>query len=274
MPPLVKKLKILMGLVLVASLVINGYAWAKPSSGFREMDGELFDDWQISRTRSSGEDGFYQVTKTTFRPVVAFESLGENEDLAYRMGQQFAREYPDKMQRAEAVFNFVRDRVRYTTDIDQYGLEEFAQNADELAAVIDESGVAYGDCEDSAVLLSIMYKAAGYRSAIAIAPGHTASLVHLPGYNKVAAVFELDGETGWVWAEATGKTNPLGWVPKEIIDSNLAAYEISAEKVERAEPTKAPSVVVAGGGGSSSLPLPFFSIIILLWLVSLFRRKR
>jgi hypothetical protein len=120
-----------------------------------------------------------------------------------------------------------------------------------------------------------MYKGAGYRSAIAVAPSHTATLVYLPKYNKATAVFKLDGEKGWVWAEATGSKNPLGWIPKEFIDVELAAYEISEEAVTPAGPTTAPEVAVTGtGGGSSSFPFPFISIIGFLWLISLFRRRR
>jgi len=53
--------------------------------------------------------------------------------------------------------------------------DEFAQNADELATIIAQNRVGYGDCEDSAVLLAVMYKGAGFRSAIAIGSGHTAA---------------------------------------------------------------------------------------------------
>ena len=145
----------------------------------------------------------------------------------------------------------------------------------ELANAIDKNGVGYGDCEDSAVLLAIMYKSAGYRSAIALVPGHTAALVYLPGYKKAAAVFELDGEPGWVWGEATAKNNPLGWVPKEFVNVKLLAYEISEEEVAPVKPTKAPAVAVAGaGGGTSVQPFPFVGIIGFLWLMSLFRRRR
>ena len=191
------------------------------------------------------------------------------------MGEQIAGKYPDSLQRAEEIFKFVRDRVKYTPDIDQFSHEEFAQNADELAAAIDQSGVGYGDCEDSAVLLAVMYKGAGYRSVIAVGPGHTAALVYLPGYKKATAVFELEGEPGWIWAEATGKKNTLGWVAKELINVELAAYEISAEVIAASKPTTAPAVAVAGaGGGVSSRPFPFIGVIGLLWFMSLFRKRR
>jgi len=272
---LVKRIKILLGLVLVTGLATTSYALGASSTGFHEVNGEVFDDWQICRTRASGEDGFYQISETSFRPVIAFESLGENAGLAYNLGRQFADQYPDEVQRAEKIFYFVRDRVQYTPDIDLFKYDEFAQNADELVTLIDRDGVAYGDCEDSAVLLAVIYKGAGYRSAIAVGSGHTAALVHLPDYSRAAAVFELDGEPGWVWAEATGRKNGLGWIPKEFINVKLAAYEVSEEAIVPAEPTEAPAVAVAGtAGGSSGLPFPFFGIMILLWFIPLFRRRR
>ncbi|TET66193.1 MAG: hypothetical protein E3J40_05670, partial [Dehalococcoidia bacterium] len=131
-----KKLKLLLSLiilVLVIWLAATGYVLATPSEGFRETDGDLFDDWGICRTRASGEDGFYQISETGFRPVIAFESLGEEANLAYSLGEQFAQKYPDQRQRAEKIFYFVRDRVKYTSDKDQFKHDEFAQNADELA---------------------------------------------------------------------------------------------------------------------------------------------
>ena len=268
------KFLIVLILVLVAGLTATGYASATPSSDFRELDDDIFDEWGICRTRAAGEDGFYQISRTGFRPVIAFESLGEETNLAYSLGKQMADEYPDRLQRAEKIFYFVRNRVNYTADIDQFKHDEFAQNADEMAATIDKNGVGHGDCEDSAVLLAVMYKGAGYRSAIAVGPGHTAALVYLPEYKK-ASVFELEGEPGWVWAEATGKKNPLGWVPKEFINAEMAAYEISGEAVAPAKTTTAPlTAITKSGGGSASFPFPFFGVIGLLWFLSMFRRRR
>lgn len=272
-----KRIKVLIGLILVvvAGLAVADYVSATPSASFHEINGDVFDDWGIARTRSFGEDGFYQLSETGFRPVIVFESLGEETDLAYKLGEQIAAKYSDRTQRAEAIFRFVRDKVKYATDVDQFEYDEFAQNADEMATTIDQDGVAYGDCEDSAVLLAVMYKGAGYRSAIAVGPGHTAALVYLPGYDKASAVFELDGESGWVWAEATGKNNPLGWVPKQVVSAELAVYEISPESIAAPKPSTAPSVaVIKTGSGGSSQPFPFFGIIGFLWLMSLFRRRR
>ncbi|MFC1897020.1 transglutaminase domain-containing protein [Chloroflexota bacterium] len=272
-----KRVEVLLSLMLimVAGLTATSYVSATPSTSFTEMNGDIFDSWGISRTRALGQDGFYQISETDFRPVIAFEGLGESAASAYSLGEQIAREYPDQLQRAETVFRFVRDRVNYTPDIDQFQQEEFAQNADELATIIEQNGVGYGDCEDSAVLLAVMYKGAGHRSAIAVGPGHTAALVYLPDYDKATAIFELEGEPGWVWAEATGRNNTLGWVPKEFINVKVAAYEISAEAIAPAKPSAAsPVAIVQTGGGASVQPFPFIGIIGLLWFMSLFRRRR
>jgi hypothetical protein len=278
-----KKAGILISLafIILGGLAGAGYAWAASSEGFYKVDGEIFDDWAVCRTRSFGEDGFYQVTPTDFRPVIAFESLGENADIAYNLGQLFIEEYPDLTERAEAVFYFVRDRVRYTTDIDLFGYEEFAINADELAGMIGENKLGYGDCEDSAVLLAVMCKGAGLRSAIAIGEEHTAALIFLPDYDQATAFFELSGEMGWIWAEATGRDNPLGWVPKEFLDVRVAAYEVTEETLARAKEAPSPEVTTAqtnvevGGGSNISMLFPFLGVVFFLWFFSsLFRRRK
>jgi hypothetical protein len=281
-----KKPRLLLGLVvaLLVAAATASYASAFLSEGFHERDGDIFDDWEICRTRAFGEDGFYQITETGFRPIIAFQSLGDQANAAYSLGEQIAHEYPDRLRRAEAVFHFVRDRVKYASDIDLNGSEEFAQNADELATIIAENGIGQGDCEDMVVLLAVMYKAAGFRSAIALVPEHTALLVHLPGYDEATAFFELAGEPGWVWAEATGRNNHLGWAPKEYLDTRIAAYEILAEvpvyeipvgAVAPLTPPPAAAMAFADTGERSfSPPYVFFIVIGFLWSLSLFRRRR
>ncbi len=120
--------------VLAAGLAATSYAGATPSADFYQESGDILDSWGVRRTTAVGEDGFYQISETSFRPVIAYESLGKESALAYSLGEQIAAKYPNRIQRAEAIFHFVRDRVKYTSDIDQFDYEEFAQNADELAA--------------------------------------------------------------------------------------------------------------------------------------------
>jgi hypothetical protein len=270
--------------VLLAAVASVGYASGFPSEDFHTRGGDIFDDWAICRTAAFDEDGFYQVSETGFRPVIAFESLGKQADVAYSMGEQIANQYQSPIERAESIFSFVRDRVRYASDVDWSGSEEFARNADELATSILEEGLGYGDCEDVTVLLAVMYKAAGFRSAIVLLSEHTALLLYLPDYDEATVFFELDGESGWIWAEATGRNNPLGWAPEQYLDMEIPAYEILAEMpayeipAEGAAPlTPAPAAAMAFAGtgeGTTSTPYLFFIVIGLLFCLSLSRRAR
>jgi hypothetical protein len=280
------RLWVSLGLIaaLLAAVATAGYASAFPSRGFYMRGASIFDDWEICRTAAFDEDGFYQISETGFRPVIAFESLGQQADSAYRLGEQIASQYSDPLRGAEAVFDFVRDRVEYTSDMDLTGSEEFAQNADELAASILEDGLGHGDCEDMTVLLAVMYKAAGFRSAIALLPEHTAALVYLPDYSRATVFFELGGEPGWIWAEATGRSNPLGWAPEQYLDMEIPAYEILAEMpayeipaggvAPLTPPPAAPTAFATTGKKAFSPPYIFFIVIGLLWCLSLFRRRR
>ncbi|MFC1933153.1 transglutaminase domain-containing protein [Chloroflexota bacterium] len=262
--------------ISILGLMIVSPALAAPSQNFFERGDEVYDSFGICRSRSIGEDGFMQLTEHGFDPIIARESLGENIDVAWELGQTFAKEYPEPHQRAQQIFYFVRDRVVYTSDIDEFGHEEFAQNADELAGAVLENGAAPGDCEDDAILLAVLYKAAGFRSAIVLAPDHAAALVHLPDYNKAARGLTLEGEAGWVWAEATGRTNALGWFAPSFVGKPMFARELSEEAMPEKELTYRLTPVQrasSGGGFSFGGISPFFSVVFMLWLFSSMRRR-
>ena len=268
---------ILISITVVLALIIPASTLAGPSEDFHEKDGQVFDVWDVCRTRGFGQDGFFQVlSETEFRPVIAFESLEDRADQAYQLGKEFAGDYPSLPQRAEKIFAFARDKIRYTPDTDQFGFQEFAQNADEVAATIKQKGFARGDCEDYAILLAVMYKGAGCRSALVLAPDHAATLVYLPGYRNANRSLSLNGESGWVWAEATAGNNHLGWMPERYMGAQLLAYEITEEPLTLLQPSDGSNVAVvqASAGGAGFLIAPFFSVIALMWLLSLFRRRR
>lgn len=270
-----KKALVTIVLISILGLMLVSPALAAPSQGFFELEDEVYDSFGVCRTRLNGEDGFMQLNEDGFDPIIARESLGENIDVAWELGRAFAEEYPEPHQRARQIFFFVRNRVVYTSDMDEFGHEEFAQNADELAGAILENGTAPGDCEDDAILLAVIYKAAGFRSAVVLIPGHAAALVHLPDYNKAACVFTLEGDAGWIWAEATGGTNNLGWLAPSLVSQPMTACELSEEAIPKKELTYGLTSIQrtsSGGGFSFGGILPFFSVIIVLWLFS--GRKR
>jgi len=173
-----KKLALAWLLILI-SLASAGSCLATPSSGFYKSDGEEYDDWNLARTRCWDEDGFFQVTETDFRPAIVFESLGDLKGKAWEIGERLAEQYSGN-ELAEQIFSYARDHVTYTSDATQFGSDEFARNADEVAEEIESQGASRGDCEDYAVLLAVMFRAAGFRSAVVLAPEHAAALVHLP----------------------------------------------------------------------------------------------
>ncbi len=259
---------------LVVGVLAPSLALASSSEQFFQRGRHIFDDWGVFRTRANGTDGFLGVTSTGFDPIIARESFGDSVDVAWQLGEEFAQKYRNRDQRAEQIFYFVRDHVRYTSDSDQFGTGEFAQNADEVAATVLADGVAQGDCEDSAVLLAVMYKAAGFRSAMVLMPGHIATLVYLPESRKAPRKLTLAGENGWVWAEATGATNPFGWVPESLISEDMVATEVTTVRLT-AQGGGAGAVSIEGGapagrsGATSWMGLlAFGGSIGLLWMVA------
>lgn len=244
----IRKTFLLLLIILTMGALLPSSANASPSEQFYQRDEHIYDDWGIFRTRSVGADGFMALTFTDFDPIIVGESLGENANLAWELGEEFTRKYPDRNQRAEQIFYFVRNQVRYVSDADQFSRDEFAQNADEVVATIVDKGMARGDCEDSAILLAVMYKAAGYRSAIVLMPGHMATLVFLPGYRQAPRKMTMAREKGWVWAEATGTTNRLGWIPEALIKGEMIAKEVTTGQLDDQE--SGPSEVTLEGGSS------------------------
>lgn len=265
-------------LSVLTSLASASPCLAIPSSEFYEIGGEVRDGWDLCRTRHMGEDGFFQATDSTFRPAIAFESLGELKGKAWEVGERLAKLYSGN-ELAERIFAHVRDRLIYTSDGVQFGYDEFARNADEMAEEIESQGFSRGDCEDYAVMLAVTFHAAGFRSAVVLAPGHAAVLVHLPDYQGVNTYWNFKGESGWVWAEATGRTNPLGWTPSKYMRSDLLMYEITEGEIHKI----GENILVAAGASDVGSPSDgggmvfggssFFSLIFFLWLLSAFRRR-
>lgn len=254
--------RILLALICLLFLALP---WKALAQNFYKKNGEIYDSWRICRTRPNGIDGYFQVTERGFRPIIIFESLGNNANIAYRLGQEFREKYPDFYQRAEKIYFFARNQIRYTPDLNQFGYREFAQNADEIAREI-KKGRARGDCEDYAIFLATMYKAAGYRTAIVLIPGHTAALVYLPGYQKTNISLRFGEEKGWIWAEATGRNNPLGWYPQKAMQDGAVAYEI--KKIEDLSLQTEPEGEIALVKRESKILTisPFFSILLIMWI--------
>lgn len=246
---------------------------ASPSESFPERRNEIYDDWGVCRTSAQGNDGFFQVHENGFRPIIVYESFGEYSDVASSIAENIGSKYSDKRKIAEEIFKIVKNLVNYTSDRSQFGYDEFAQNADELARQIVKNNRAAGDCEDYAILLSVMYETVDIRSAIILAPGHAACLVHLPNYEKGNISWSFKGEKGWIWAEATGKNNYLGWTPDKYMGKDLIAYEIENNILQpRSFEGELGEEPIKSMGGTDSESLPFFNVVFLMLIIPIIAR--
>ena len=99
-----------------------------------------------------------------------------------------------ELSEVEAIFNFVRDRVRYVRDI--VDVETVSSARKTLEGLI-------GDCDDQSVLLASLLEAVGYSTRFVVAGYNTASDVE----HVYAQVFAGDQ---WIDADPT-ESHPLGW---------------------------------------------------------------
>jgi hypothetical protein len=93
---------------------------------------------------------------------------------------------------------------------------------------LDTATRAIGDCEDLTFLCSALYEGAEFDTAIVLTSDHAALLIWIPEYPQVLKWdIPNDGRSyGWIWVEATGENNPLGWTPNEFRDGYWDAFVV------------------------------------------------
>ena len=122
------------------------------------------------------------------------------------MAVSVAMHYKSDVDKAKAVFNFVRSRMRYVRD---NALMETVQTADLQVRNFVQSGFANGDCDDHVVLLGAMLVSIGY-------PVRIVTVRVRPGMGSFDHVYlEALIRGTWVPMDATNKRMPMGWsVPR------------------------------------------------------------
>jgi hypothetical protein len=221
---------ILFSLLLILVISLTQTAKGIPASKFTLHGGDWYDNFGIDRNNYAGPHGYL--------PNLATETLNENKELAYSIGQQFQDQYPSKVDRAVAILKYVQTWTEYGYDSDNFirnGIpqDEWAQNADEFAHAFNENtGVkAIGDCEDMAFLCGTIYVGAGFDAAVVDATDHAALLIWLPEFSNANNYWDLPNDnrdSGWIWVEATGSSNPLGWTPPDFENGGWTAYPIGS----------------------------------------------
>jgi len=196
---------------------------------FDYRNGYWFDSWDFNRNVYWGENGYL--------PNIAYESLGSERELAYSLGLWFMSNYPQRVERAEAILDYVQRWTDYGYDADNVvrddvPQEEWAWNADEMAHMFNETQnkIAIGDCEDMSFLCATLYVSAGFDVALVSPAAHVALLIWLPEYDNANYYWDIpddDREYGWIWVEATGEANPLGWTPPDYSDGDWISYILS-----------------------------------------------
>jgi len=257
---------ILFLLLCTSAIALIKTASGLPASSFSLKNGDWYDNFGIDRNYYAGPDGFL--------PNLAPETLGDNKELAYSIGERFQTLYPEKEDRAVAILKYVQTWTAYGYDSDNVvrggvAQEEWAWNADEMAHAFNQTtGVkAIGDCEDMAFLCGTIYVGAGFDAAVIDATDHVALLIWLPEFSNADYYWDInDGRgAGWIWVEATGSSNPLGWTPSDYEDGGWTAYPIknSSEFVAEPEPfqpTSTSSVLDTIG----IIAAIFFAVIVFL----------
>jgi hypothetical protein len=199
---------------------------------FTYRNGDWYDSWGYTRTNYGGSTGFL--------PNVAYESIGDYKEKAYSVGELLKTDYPNKVDRAEEILSYVQRWTDYGYDEDNVQIDgesqpEWAWNADEMAHMFDQNtfAVATGDCEDMTFLCSTIYLAAGFDVALVSPPEHVALMIWLPEYSNANYFWDLDDGRGqgWIWVEATGENNPLGWTPPDFTDGNFEVYSLTGSSL-------------------------------------------
>jgi len=252
---------------MAVSCFPSGGSWPVTQDDFTYRGGDYYDTWGYDRNYYAGEDGFF--------PNLVYETIGNDAEMAWTIGQSFRSGYSSDNTRAAAILKYVQKWTEYGYDEDNVFMRgvaqaEWAWNADEMAHMFNTTTgeVAVGDCEDMAFLCGTIYLGAGYDVAMVDAPGHAALLIWLPGYPNANYYWDLgDGRgKGWIWVEATGESNPLGWTPPDFNDGDWTAYIVSSSvfsvSFSPKEPTSDDDVTVTvslptGGTGVSRVQLKY-----------------
>lgn len=150
----------------------------------------------------------------------------------------------DREGEIEAIYQYVRDKVRYTKD--PAGLE-YVQTPKHLIQMIMQRGQAYGDCDDKTVLGLAMLKNLGYEVAIRVAGYKTPGVyTHVYGLVKV--------KHNWIVFDATPADEELGWEHPfvDVKDFPVSAYgrtinELSGMGIDTSQMMTTAFAIAIGG---------------------------
>ena len=136
---------------------------------------------------------------------VILNSMGIIKQVANKIAADSCRT-SDRVCQSKALFEFVRDEIRYVPD------DRFHDRLENPIVVLKTGGA---DCEDMAVLLIALQKAIGNQVRLVFVPGHAYAQVKIPGYKDK-----------WLNMEATCKTCSFNEMPTNTLLQKKEFFEI------------------------------------------------
>jgi transglutaminase-like putative cysteine protease len=136
----------------------------------------------------------------TLKHMRALVEQGKSDMRVRDVANKIVYQIPGKAWLAQmrAVFNWVRNNIRYTLDTNS---TEVIQGAEQTLTL------RYGDCDDFCILIATLLEQLGYATCFCAlsfdAPGQ---------FSHVIVLAELEGELAPVALDATEK-EPMGWFP-------------------------------------------------------------
>lgn len=149
-------------------------------------------------TLSSGRAGVLQ----TLTQMRVFVNDGRISPAIRNCALRIVWNVPERDHLAEvtALFEYVRDSIRYVRDVNNV---ETVSSADNTLAILQ------GDCDDQTVLLCALLESVGYPTRFVVAGYHDQNC-----FEHVFCQVFFDGQ--WVNGDATEK-QPLGYMPPDPV---------------------------------------------------------
>lgn len=122
----------------------------------------------------------------------------------------------NKLGELTAIYNFVRDNVRYTSDpqaLDNKSDTEYIQAPNYMLQLIQRFGKATGDCDDMTTLGLTLLSNIGFHVRIKVAGYRGSGYSHVYGQVLV--------KSNWINFDAIRPNKQLGWETPNITSSKL-----------------------------------------------------
>lgn len=156
------------------------------------------------------------LTEMTLRKLIQIANLQKSEPLIRQAVERIVCRVPEKdwFSEIREIFQFVKDKVRYTRDVD--GLE-YVRTPYRIMSEIQSHGYSFGDCDCMSLFLATLLKSAGYKTRYVII--RTAGNP-IDAYNHIYVEAHEPKMNKWICLDATEKSRVFGWCPKYIKRKN------------------------------------------------------